>query len=134
MDGWVAERLDGQAGAERLGQGLGPAQDGLLLDRAVRRVDQREALRLGRARLVVLDVAGDQHLGDLRDAAGDGLGAGAGQDGDALHEALAVAGVAERRQAAALRDASAANAASGIAAGSSPTRPRPRLATSFSTG
>ncbi len=75
MDGGIAERLYRQTRAEYPGQRLGPAQDGLLLDGAVRGIDQRQPLRLRDARLVVLDVAGDQHLGDLRDAAGDGLGA-----------------------------------------------------------
>ena len=35
----------------------------------MRRVDERQALRLGDARLVVLDVAGDEHVGDLGHAA-----------------------------------------------------------------
>ena len=68
------------------------------------RVDEREALGLRRSRLVVLDVAGDEHVGDLGDAAGDRFGAGAGQHGDAPDLAAGVAGVAHRRQAQDRRD------------------------------
>ena len=102
--GRVAEGRDGRRRAERVAEPLGPAQHALLLGHAVRRVDQGQALGLRHARLVVLDVAGDQHVGDLGDAAGDGLGSGAGQHGHAAHLAPAVARVAHRRQAQHRRD------------------------------
>ena len=87
-----------------MGELLGPAQDGLLLGDAVGRVDKREALSLGSSRLVVLDVAGDEHVGDLGDAAGDRPGAGAGQHGDAPDLAAGVARVAPRAGASSRRD------------------------------
>ncbi len=52
--------------------------EGELLDDLVRRVHQREARGQSGAGLVVLDVAGDEHVGHGGHAAGDGLGAGAG--------------------------------------------------------
>ena len=98
-DGRVAVGLDGHGRAERVGEPPGPAQHALLLGDAVRRVDERQALGLRGARLVVLDVTGDEHVRDLCHSARDGLGAGARQHGDAADLAGAVAGVAHRRQA-----------------------------------
>ncbi len=98
-DGGVRKRLDADLGAERLGQEPAPAQDRRLLRDAVRRVDQGQALVLRAPRLVVLDVAGDEHVRHAGDAAGDGLGAGARQHGDPQDLPVRVAGVPCGRQA-----------------------------------
>ena len=79
------------------GEHLAPAQNCFLLSDVVRRIDQGEALGQRRARLVVLDVAGDEHVGDARHATCNRLCSGAGEASHTTDEALAVAGVAQRR-------------------------------------
>ncbi len=94
-----AMRLHPNAGpGQRLSEDLAPAQHGLFFDDVMGRINQAQALRQGRARLVVLDIARDEHVRDRGGAAGDGLGAGAGQTGHPSHSTRAVAGVAHRRQ------------------------------------